>query len=292
MDNAQIRLEDYLLKQEADKTESAVLKKKNNIIIFPYKEISKELGVAQTQLGEAHTMLGVAHTELGEAKHNYIKGGEQRVYPIVQKEQLDNMVRYLMQRDDKKYVLAFILGVNLGLRANELLALKQSDIFFKDGSIKYIENIEDTSDGLRLFQSKTSKYRKVFLNKGCVEVIDWYFSKCSLNYKARLDEGNDKFLFPSREGGHIKTDTLRKVLKDAAKECGIHQNIGSHSLRKTFARHEHNVNPETVYGDISFLQHLLGHSSASITMRYLGFDEIEDKSAYHQSVLSFKDILI
>lgn len=78
------------------------------------------------------------------------------------------------------------------------------------------------------------------------------------------------------EGGHIEVDTLRKKLKDAAKACGIKQNIGTHTLRKTFGYFHYQSNH-----DIVFLQRLFGHSSALITMRYIGIADEEEKKAYH-----------
>ena len=64
--------------------------------------------------------------------------------------------------------------------------------------------------------------------------------------------------------------------KDAAKACGIKQNIGTHTLRKTFGYFHYQSNH-----DIVFLQRLFGHSSALITMRYIGIADEEEKKAYH-----------
>ena len=71
-------------------------------------------------------------------KTNYRKGEEQTVFPIKNRDQLDAMAAWLRANADRKYLLGFILGINLGLRANELLELKCSDIFFPDGTIMLI----------------------------------------------------------------------------------------------------------------------------------------------------------
>ena len=39
------------------------------------------------------------------------------------------MANWLLEHKDRKYVLAFTLGINLGLRANELLSLKMNQVF-------------------------------------------------------------------------------------------------------------------------------------------------------------------
>lgn len=201
---------------------------------------------------------------------NYRKGQEQTVYPIKSIEQMNNMAAWLYENTDQKYLMAFILGINLGLRANELLSLRQKDVFFPDGSIRKIDDMKDTTDRLPIYQSKNDKIRGLYLNDACASIL----TKCYTvgdpkNY-------NDDFLFPSREGGHIKPDTFRKVLKEAAEACGVKQNIGTHTLRKTFGYHHYQQ-----FHDIGHLQRLFGHSSAIITMRYIGIMEEDDKAAYN-----------
>lgn len=211
-------------------------------------------------------------------KTNYRKGEDQTVFPIKSREQLKAMASWLQANVDRKYLLCFILGVNLGLRANELLELKCSDIFFPDGSIRCImDDYTDTTDKISVFQEKVDKRRGLYLNESCVHAIKWYYGDDINHY-------SDGFIFSSREGGHIGVDTLRKVLKKAAKACGIKQNIGTHTLRKTFGYLHYQSNH-----DIVFLQRLFGHSSALITMRYIGIADEEEKRAYHNVSIDLLD---
>lgn len=203
-------------------------------------------------------------------KYNYHKGEDQTVFPIKNRNQLESMASWLRNNVDRKYLLGFILGINLGLRANELLGLKCSDIFFPDGTIRHISgNYTDTTDRISIFQEKVNKRRDLYLNESCVRAIQWYYGDTVTPY-------SDEYIFSSREGGHIKVDTFRKVLKKAAKACGIKQNIGTHTLRKTFGYFHYQSNH-----DIVFLQRLFGHSSALITMRYIGIADEEEKRSYH-----------
>lgn len=204
-------------------------------------------------------------------KTNYRRGEEQTVFPIKNRNQLDAMASWLRANTDRKYLLGFILGINLGLRANELLELKCSDIFYPDGSIRCNDtDYTDTTDRISVFQEKVDKRRSLYLNESCVRAIKWYYGDATNHY-------SDEYIFSSREGGHIEVDTLRKVLKKAAKACGIKQNIGTHTLRKTFGYFHYQSNH-----DIVFLQRLFGHSSALITMRYIGIADEEEKKAYHE----------
>lgn len=205
-------------------------------------------------------------------KPNYRAGGEQTVFPIKRKEDLNAMASWLYHNANRKYLLGFILGINLGLRANELLELRYSDIFFPNGELKYVsDDFSNTTDKMSVYQNKVRKRRGIYLNSSCVKALNWYFPVKSPSLYS------NSFLFPSREGGHIKVDTLRKVLKNAANACGIKQNIGTHTLRKTFGYFHYQSNH-----DIVFLQRLFGHSSALVTMRYIGIADEEEKRSYHE----------
>lgn len=214
---------------------------------------------------------------------NYKKGEKQTVYPIKKHEDILAMANWLYQNKDRKYLLAFILGINLGLRANELLTLRMNQIFNKDGSVRFIEDIEDTSDHIDIYQSKTHKYRTVFLNQACVDAIRWYFP---LNVGEGCGLYSDAYLFPSREGGAIEVNTFRKVLKEAAHACGLNQNIGTHTLRKTWGWHQYRYNCDRANMDITMLQRAFGHSSSEVTLRYLGITDEEDKALYHNMCIN------
>lgn len=212
---------------------------------------------------------------LGKKKPNNCKTGErQTVYPIKTHKDIIAMANWLYEHKDNKYVLAFTLGINLGLRANELLDLKMNQVFSSDGSVRLIEDEEDTSDGIDIYQSKTKKHRTVFLNAACKDALEWAFP---IKGAYLHSEG---YIFPSREGGAIQVGTFRKVLKEAAAACGLKQNIGTHTCRKTWGWHQYKYNSEKANLDITMLQRAFGHSSPEVTLRYLGITDEEDKALY------------
>jgi len=212
---------------------------------------------------------------LSKKKPNNCKTGErQTVYPIKTHKDIIAMANWLYEHKNNKYVLAFTLGINLGLRANELLDLKMNHVFSPDGSVRLIEDEEDTSDGIDIYQSKTKKHRTVFLNTACKDALEWAFPIKG----AYLHSG--EYLFPSREGGAIQVGTFRKVLKEAAAACGLKQNIGTHTCRKTWGWHQYKYNSEKANLDITMLQRAFGHSSPEVTLRYLGITDEEDKALY------------
>ena len=204
--------------------------------------------------------------------NNGYKGMEEDVFPIKKPEQLKAMCNWLKENVAPCYTVAFVLGINLGLRANELLALRWSDVRNADGTIKGSRDTEDTTDCIRVYQSKTGKVRGLYLNKPCVEVLEWF---------AGVQEIDSDLIFAGRQtkktGNPISVGMLRKQLKRAAEACGIEQNIGTHTLRKTFGYFHYKANP----CDIQLLQQMFGHSSESITLRYIGITEENRKAAYH-----------
>ena len=134
--------------------------------------------------------------------------------------------------------------------------------------------MEDTSDGIEILQSKTGKFRTVFLNQACKDALEWCFPERGSYLHC------NGYLFPSREGGSIQVGTFRKVLKDAAKACGVKQNVGTHTCRKTWGWHQYKYNSDKANLDISMLQRAFGHSSPEVTLRYLGITDEEDKALY------------
>ena len=212
---------------------------------------------------------------LSKKKPNNCKTGErQTVYPIKTHKDIIAMANWLYEHKNNKYVLAFTLGINLGLRANELLDLKMNQVFSPDGSVRLIEDEEDTSDGIDIYQSKTKKHRTVFLNAACKDALEWAFPIKGAYLHS------EEYLFPSREGGAIQVGTFRKVLKEASAACGLKQNIGTHTCRKTWGWHQYKYNSEKANLDITMLQRAFGHSSPEVTLRYLGITDEEDKALY------------
>ncbi|MGW8655087.1 tyrosine-type recombinase/integrase, partial [Nocardia salmonicida] len=57
------------------------------------------------------------------------------------------------------------------------------------------------------------------------------------------------------------------ILNEAAAHVGLEE-IGTHSLRKTFGYHYYQKTK-----DVAMLQEIFGHSAPSITLRYIGINE-------------------
>ena len=120
-------------------------------------------------------------------------------------------------------------------------------------------------------QRKQKKFVKLFFNQAVQKAISGYISEYP------IEDLND-YLFTSRKGTEpITVQALWKIIKDAAVEANIEQNVGSHSLRKSFGFwcwHQ----AEDKNKALVILQQIFNHSSTQVTARYIGIldDEIED----------------
>ena len=174
--------------------------------------------------------------------------------------------------------LLFVVGINIGLRASDLVTLRWS--FFLDsvvdGKYKFKEFYTLQPKKTR----KQKKFVKLFFNKTIKKAITEYLDEYPTD---NLDE----YLFQSREGSDsITTGTLRKIIKGAAKEAGIEQNIGSHSLRKTWGRFCFE-NAQDKTRALVILQKCFNHSSQVVTLHYLGLLDEDIRDMYESVELGF-----
>lgn len=165
------------------------------------------------------------------------------VQPIRNKCDIEAMKRVLLKRCYRDYFM-FVLGINIGLRISDLLALRVSDVRDRTHIV--------------ITEMKTGKVKRFKINKELRKTINVYIKN--------LD--GDDFLFKSRRGNqHIKRVQAWKILNAAAEEVGLSE-IGTHTLRKTFGYHFYQK-----YKDVAVLQEIFNHSSPAVTMRYIGINQ-------------------
>jgi integrase len=219
-------------------------------------------------------------TKAGDVKmtpNNSIEGESKEVYPIKSKEDVERIKQYFLNRseeatnnEDKKiyarYAMLWVVGINIGLRGSDLVKLKWGDIFYEEREYK--------SEGSRVKEKKTDKYKTLFLNKYAKTAIDKYIDE----FNPSLNSEN--FIFKSREEGHIQVQTLGKALQKAAHECGIKVNVNTHTIRKTFGYFWYKGH----LGDneaLIHLQKLFNHASPRVTLRYIGIDDEQTEKYYN-----------
>lgn len=165
--------------------------------------------------------------------------------------------------------LIFILGMNLGIRASDLCALRWSFFFDNKWNFKEYYVLQPKK------QRNSGKFVKLYFNDAVKSALTEYLS----NYKCTVSDIND-LIFTSQKGAAITERYLCQLVKSVAQRANIKQNIGSHSLRKTFGLfvwHE----AEDKNKALVLLQQMFGHSSTQTTLRYIGIMDNEISEAYH-----------
>jgi len=142
------------------------------------------------------------------------------------------------------------LGYGCGLRAGEIVRLK-------DGDIDSAQMI------IRIVQSKGRKDRHVMLPPELLVLLRQWWKVRPKRFDAGVPVG-ERWLFPGRrQGQHLTTRQLSRLFHAAAAAAGITKRVSLHSLRHSFATELLEAGT-----DIRYIQAVLGHSKLDTTSRY------------------------
>jgi integrase len=189
------------------------------------------------------------------------------VYPITDRVKLDKMADYLYNKNIRDYII-FEIGINLGIRVTDFT--KQRVSFYREACEKgYVE----------MTPSKTSRYKKkvtVPINPDLKELIEEYIE----------GRDDDEWMFPSRKKGYALTrQQIYLILNEAAEAAGIKDNIGCHSMRKTFGYWHYYYNR-----DINMLMEIFNHADERVTMKYIGMTHEEQVNSMKQMNLGVRKL--
>lgn len=181
------------------------------------------------------------------------------VQPIRDINQIEQMKRVLLEQGKgKRNYLIFKIGINVGLRVSDIIKLKVSDIRYDNGIMK---------DDVTIYEKKTNKKKTFRFNLDLKNELQEY-TKNMYQYE---------YVFKSRKGENKSLSRVQvyRFLNDSAKIVGINEEIGTHTMRKTFGYHHYKK-----YGDVATLQMIFNHSSPSITLKYIGISQDEINRMY------------
>jgi len=179
------------------------------------------------------------------------------VEPIRNKAKLKQIYQYLNAKDPK-YGLLFKFGINTGLRISDILPLKVNDIYNRNG---------DFREYLVIKEKKTGKEKKIKINDMLRKSIDTFVKGQKLSSEYNL--------FFSAKGNYIGRVQAYRVLKEAACIFGV-ENFGTHSLRKTWGYWTYKLSKY----NIGLIMDTFNHSSANITLRYIGVNQDQKDELY------------
>ena len=182
------------------------------------------------------------------------------VQPIRDKKKIDTIKKILLAKNIRDFCL-FTLGINSGLRISDLLSLSIGNVVDAKGKIL---------DRITLREKKTNKAKDFPIsNVASKAILDYLRTRIPYTANEPL------FLSKKRKNGMaaIQRDQAYKIINGAAREIGLKEKIGTHTLRKTFGYHAYKSGIA-----IEVLQKLFDHSTPGITLRYIGItqDDLDD----------------
>lgn len=138
-----------------------------------------------------------------------------------------------------------------GLRVSELINLKISNWYKKDGFIKV--------------EGKGNKERLIPIGEIANDLIELYFIENRNHQKIQKD--NRDYIFLNRNGRKLTRVMIFTIVKKLSEKANIKKNISPHTFRHSFATHliEAGANLRAV-------QEMLGHESITTTEIYTHLD--------------------
>ena len=138
-----------------------------------------------------------------------------------------------------------------GLRVTELIELKVSEIYWKEGFIRVIG--KGNKERLIPLGKIASKHLKVYLNE--------------VRVHQKLSNEFIDHVFINKNGKKLSRVMIFKIIKRLTELAGIKKNVSPHTLRHSFATH-------LVEGgaDLRAVQEMLGHQSITTTEIYTHLD--------------------
>ncbi len=139
-----------------------------------------------------------------------------------------------------------------GLRVSEVIALKISDLFFKEGFIRVL--------------GKGNKQRFVPIHKHAQKLITHYITEIRSTIEPAKEFKDTVFL--NRRGKGLSRQMIFIFLKDLALKAQLNKKISPHTLRHSFATHLLKNG-----ADLRAIQQMLGHESITTTEVYVHLDK-------------------
>lgn len=153
----------------------------------------------------------------------------------------------------------FLLGLRSGFRISELLSLTLSDIH-QNGSLVNRVYVQ------RRNMKKKIEGRDVILHAEAREAL----AALILPEIVKEPLVPSHFIFQSRKGLNfpLQRRAAWHILKKAYAQCGLSGKLGTHSMRKTYAKEAYELSGR----DLLKTQKLLGQKNINSTIHYLSVD--------------------
>ena len=172
-----------------------------------------------------------------------------------------------------------MLGVSIGGRVSELLALTVGDVY-QNG-----QPVSDLQFEKNIVKGKETA-RTVPVNSDGRKAIERLIAWHRQHFKELLfgDVDPKRLLFPSQKGDALKRQAVHKILEKAFVAAGLNGKLATHTLRKTFAQRLYQQ-----CNDIYMVKELLGHKNVATTQAYIGVNYVSAQEAVEAMSLEAED---
>lgn len=153
-------------------------------------------------------------------------------------------------------LVIFMLLLDTGIRVGELCRILITDVH---------------KDHIMITITKNLEQRVVYPNKNVMNMISTY-----LTIRREMD---NPYLFVTIDNNPIKVRTYQEILQDTAQACNLDKSVSPHMLRRTYAKNA------VISGIDAFsLARLLGHSTLSVTQKYVQFwgSDLKEQAKKHR----------
>lgn len=173
----------------------------------------------------------------------------------------------------------FMLGVSIGGRVSELLALTVGDVW-QNG-----QPVSDLQFEKNIVKGKETA-RTVPVNADGRSAIQRLIAWHREHFKELLfaDIDPNRLLFASQKGESLKRQAVHKILENAFLKAGLNGKLATHTLRKTFAQRLYQQ-----CNDIYMVKELLGHKNVATTQAYIGVNYVSAQEAVEAMSLDAED---
>lgn len=195
--------------------------------------------------------------------------------PIKSPSTISEICNHLIANSRWRDYMLFVVGINFGLRVSDLRLLRFSDIINTDFTFK---------DSFPVFEIKTRNTRKAKKNR-YITINDAVINAVTLFLTHTDNVSLSDYLFRSISNNGmysnepINRKSIDRILKGINDDLNLGIHMSTHTLRKTFCYHQMvmcNNDPRKLL----LLSKMLGHSSVSVTLDYIGITSEEISEAY------------
>ena len=185
-----------------------------------------------------------------------------RLPVFVEESKMNALIEDVQFNDDfvgRRDLLIIELLYSTGMRRIELVNLKETDINFRNSTVKVL--------------GKRNKERLIPLSPGIIDLIKEYIAQ-----RNKAIDPKDDYLFLTEKGNHIYPGAVYRIVKGSLEKVTTLAKKSPHVLRHTFATHLLNNG-----ANLNAIKELLGHANLAATQIYTHNTIEKLKSVYSKA---------